>query len=100
MKKFLITITFLLAVVSFAVASADGEAIYAKCKGCHGADGSKKAMGTGLPLKGQSEDELISKLKGYKDGSYGGAKKAIMASQAKRLSDKEIEEVSEYISKF
>lgn len=101
MKKTVITLTFILSIAMFAIASADGASIYAKCKGCHGADGSTAAMKiASAVVKGQSAADLEKKLKGYADGTYGGEKKAIMASQAKRLSEAEIKAVAEYISKF
>jgi cytochrome c len=53
-----------------AAAMADGAALYGACKGCHGADGSKTAMNVSPALKGQSADDLLAKLKGYKDGTY------------------------------
>lgn len=39
-------------------------------------------------------------MKGYKDGSYGGSKKSVMASQMKDLSDKDINDLADYISKL
>jgi len=101
MKKTLIATMFILAVAMFSIASAEGSAIYNKCKTCHGSDGSKAAMGVPTAvLKGQSASDIEMKLKGYADGSYGGAKKNLMANQAKRLSDAEIKAVAEFISKF
>lgn len=76
------------------------EQLFKKCASCHGADGGKKALGVSNILKGQSKEELQKKIKGYKDGSYGGAKKSIMVSQVINLSDNEIEELAEYISKL
>lgn len=99
MRKIIIT-AIIVSVAAVRAYAANGEAIYAKCKACHGANGEKQAMGTGDPLKGQSADDIVTKLNGYKDGSYGGSKKAIMSSQAGRLSDEEIKAVAEYISKF
>lgn len=101
MKKTIITVTFILSIAMFAIASADGASVYSKCKGCHGTDGSKVPLGVdSAVIKGQSAADIESKLKGYADGSYGGVKKTIMAGQAKRLSDEELKAVSEYISKF
>ena len=100
MKKSLLAITFILSVSLLAIASADGGSVYKKCQGCHGKDGSKKAFGVGAPLKGQSATDIVSKLNGYKAGSYGGAKKSTMTKQANRLSESDISAVAEYISKF
>jgi len=100
MKKSLLVFTFLVSVSLFAVASSDGASIYHKCKSCHGENGEKAALGVGTPLKGQSTTDIITKLKGYKDGSYGGSKKKTMSFQANKLSDEQISTVANYISKF
>lgn len=76
----------------------DGASLYKGCIGCHGADGSKLAMGTGAPLKGQSAEDLLGKLQGYKDGSYGMAKKRIMANIVKRFSEEKLTVLAEYIA--
>lgn len=83
-----------------ASAFADGQAVYRTCAGCHGADGSTHAMGVSPVLKGQSAEELLEKLKGYADGSYGGAKKMIMANTLKRLTPEQMAEVAEYAAGF
>ncbi len=75
-----------------------GEEIYSSCSSCHGADGEKKALGVGIVIAGQSKEELIIKMQGYKDGSYGGNMKEKMIPKATMLTDKQIETVSEYIS--
>jgi len=95
--SFLATILF---VGVFTISSFANESLYKRCIGCHGNDGSKHALGVSNPLKGQSKEEIIQKLNGYKDGTYGGAKKSTMASQAKRLTDADINSLAEYISKF
>lgn len=100
MRKSIMILAFILSVVFFSVASSSGSELYSKCRGCHGANGEKKAMGVGEALQGQSASDIASKLKGYQDGSYGGSKKAIMASQAKRLSEEDIAALADFISKF
>ncbi len=42
-----------------------------------------------------TKDEIVKALKGYKDGSYGGAMKSTMKAQVIYLSDKDIEEIAE-----
>ncbi len=99
MKKVL----FLISIISLsaaAMAGPDGAALYAKCRGCHGADGSKHALGVSPSIKGQSAADIAKKLNGYKDGTYGGAKKATMTSQAGKLSADEIKALADYISKL
>ena len=103
MKKVLscLTICALMVALSAAFAGAvDSAKLYKRCQGCHGADGSTLAMGVGAPLKGQSSDELYTKMMGYMDGSYGENKKAIMTNILKRLSDEEIKALSDYIAAF
>lgn len=46
-----------------------------------------------------SPKEIIDALNGYKDGSYGGALKATMVANAKRLNDAQIEDLAKFISK-
>lgn len=73
---------------------------YASCAGCHGADGSKKALGKSASIKGWSADKTIAALKGYKDGSYGGAMKGVMKGQVAKLSDADIADLAAQIAKF
>ena len=68
------------------------------CAGCHGKDFEKSAMGKSKIVKDMSKDDIVKALKGYKDGSYGGAMKAVMAGQAKNLSDADIEEIATSIA--
>lgn len=74
-----------------------GEAVFNKCKSCHGNSGEKKALGTSQIIKGWQASQIEDALKGYQDGSYGGTMKNIMAAQAKGLSDEEIKKVAFYI---
>ena len=70
----------------------------AGCIGCHGKDFEKAALGKSKVVKEMSKDDIVKALKGYKDGSYGGAMKAMMAGQVKKLSDKDIEEIATSIA--
>ena len=94
MKK-LITILTILGVTS--VFGADGAALYKKCAGCHGANGEKKALGKSKVASDMTKEEIIISLKGYKDGSYGGAMKGIMKGQVTSLNDEQIEAIADYI---
>jgi len=77
---------------------ADGAAIYnGACKTCHGAKAEKVALGKSKVLASLSEAEIVSTMKGYKDGSYGGAMKAVMIPQANKLSDADIAAVAAYV---
>ena len=79
-------------------AGADGKAVFSACAGCHGADGKTKALSVSPIIAGQSKDDLVMKIKGYKDGSYGGAMKSTMAPMVANLTDDQIAAVAEYIS--
>lgn len=85
-------------VVKAATASPEeGKQVYAtRCAACHGEKGEGKA--TYPKLAGNTKDEALGKLKGYVDGTYGKAQKAIMAGQAKGLSDAQRAAVAEYIA--
>jgi len=99
MKKFLIGMSLALSLSVIATAfAADGKSLYAKCAGCHGADGSKAAMSK--PLKGMGADAAAKTLEGYKAKTFGGAKKATMEGVAAKLSPDDIKTLAAYIGKF
>ena len=77
----------------------DALSAYAsKCSSCHGTKGEGKSI---FPkLAGQTKDDIAKKLHGYKDGSFGNDKKAMMIPNAKALSDEEIEKIAEVVAKF
>lgn len=81
------------------VCAEDGEALYKKCAVCHGKAGEKVALGKSKIIKDMTEQEFVAALKGYKDGSYGGAQKALMAAQVKSLDDAQIEAIAKHIVK-
>ena len=74
--------------------------LYATCISCHGQNGEKKALGKSNVIKGLKKDVILHALKGYKNGTYGGVMKGIMTAQVSSKSNKELEILSEYISKF
>jgi len=81
--------------------SKNGAALYAKCAGCHGADGKTKALGKSPEIAGQDAAQLRKFLAGYKAGTrnaYGMG--GVMAGQAKGLNDSEIAALADYISKL
>ncbi len=75
-----------------------GRGIFMKCAGCHGASGEKPALGKSKIIKSWSQDKVVEALKGYKDGSYGGAMKGVMKGQAASLSDEDMNALGAYIS--
>lgn len=78
--------------------ASDGAKIYNSCAGCHGANAEKAALGKSAVIKGWDVEKTFAALKGYKDGSYGGAMKGVMKGQVTRLSDADIKAVAEHIS--
>lgn len=86
--------------VAGATGGADAAKLYSACAACHGPKGNMKALNVAPLLAGQSKEDIAKKIHGYKDGSYGGPMKAVMATQVSKLSDTDIEAVADYISKF
>jgi len=79
----------------------NAASLYAKCAGCHGSKGEKKALGKSTPIGGWDKAKLVRALKGYKAGtvnSYGMG--PLMKGQVGSLSDEEIEALANYISKL
>ncbi len=96
MKKVALALIF----AGTSIAMADGAALYAKCAGCHGADGKTKALGKSDPIAGLAADKVVEDLKGYKAGTLnrhgmGG----VMKGQA-NMSEEDMKAVAEYISKL
>ena len=94
MKKLAIILTL----ATLTLFASDGAALAKKCAGCHGADFSKKALGKSKVVKGWDAAKIEASLKGYKDGTYGGAMKGLMKGQVASYSDEDIKAVSEYIA--
>tara|TARA_B100001063_G_scaffold196134_1_gene188021 strand:+ start:186 stop:464 length:279 start_codon:yes stop_codon:yes gene_type:complete len=92
MKKLVVAASLLTACVAFANP-------YAKCVGCHGANGEKAAMGKSKIIKDMTKADFIAAMKGYKDGSYGGPMKGLMKGQVSSLSDADIEAIANQIAK-
>ena len=86
--------------VEEAKAQIDVTSLYTKCAGCHGMKGEKHALGKSNIIAGQSKEDLVKKIKGYQDGSYGGAMKVLMVGQVKDLSAEQIEALADHISKM
>jgi len=90
--KTLIALSLLTATVAFANP-------YAKCAGCHGADGSKKALGKSLIIKNMTKADFVASLKGYKDGSYGGPMKGLMKGQVMSMDEATMQAIADKIAK-
>jgi len=93
MKKTFVTLT-----VAAVAATSTFAANTAACTGCHGANFEKAALGKSKIVKDMKKADIIAALKGYKDGSYGGAMKGVMKGQAAKLSDADIEAIATQIT--
>ena len=91
--------TFLMILgITAVLSAADGAAIYkTQCASCHGMTGEKKALNKSQVINTFSEAQIVTALKGYKDGSYGGAMKALMKSKVANLGDDEITAIAKEI---
>ena len=72
-----------------------GEAKYAACGACHGAQGGG---GVGPALAGQSVEYIVGRLNQYKAGEKVGNQSNLMWGQAAGLSDQDIQDLAEYVS--
>jgi cytochrome c553 len=78
---------------------ADGKALFAKCAGCHGADGKTAALGKSAVIAGQPAADLEKKIAEYKAGTRNVAGMgALMKGQVASMSDADIKAVATYIS--
>ena len=77
-----------------AVAALPGEAKYAACGACHGAQGGG---GVGPALAGQTVEYIVGRLNQYKAGEKVGNQSNLMWGQAAGLSDQDINDLAEYI---
>lgn len=76
-----------------------GKAAYAKCAGCHGADGKTKALGKSAVIAGQPAADLSAALTEYKAGTRNvSGMGTLMKGQVASMDDATIKAVSEYIS--
>jgi cytochrome c553 len=77
----------------------DGKALFAKCAGCHGADGKTAALGKSAVIAGQAAADLETKIAGYKAGTLNTAGMGtLMKGQVATYSDADIKAVATFIS--
>jgi len=60
------------------------------CKGCHGANFEKKALGKSKIVKDMTKADVSAALVGYKAGTYGGPMKGVMKGQVAKYSDADL----------
>ncbi|MEZ7196781.1 c-type cytochrome [Pseudodesulfovibrio karagichevae] len=98
MKKLLAVLTIVCCFGVTAAFAVDGGDLYKKrCAACH-RDGTESSKAGGdVVLKGQTAQEIEMKLTGYKDGTYGGAKKRTMERMAGQLTPEDIKALAAYV---
>ena len=76
-----------------------GKVTFAKCAGCHGANGKISALGKSAIIAGQSVSDLVTALKAYKAGTrnVSGMGK-LMKVQVGSMDDATMNAVAKYIS--
>jgi len=79
--------------------NAAGKAAFAKCAGCHGADGKTQALGKSAVIAGQAASALVDAINGYKAGTRNvSGMGMLMKGQVGSMDDATIKAVAEYIS--
>ncbi len=95
--RILLSMAAVAAIASTGAMAADIEAgkkkVQEVCAACHGADGAQPINPDYPKLAGQYPDYLSKALRDYK---VGRRKNAIMAGMAAGLTEKDIEDISEY----
>jgi len=84
MKKIILG-TVVLSVAAFAAVNLGA------CKGCHGQNFEKKALGKSKVVKDLTKAEVSAALIGYKNGTYGGPMKGVMKGQVAKYSEADLQ---------
>lgn len=80
--------------------SIDATVLYTTCAACHGQKAEKSALGKSQVIAGWDKQRIIDAINGYKEGTYGGIMKNIMAGHVMNKTDVEIDALAELISKM
>ncbi len=76
-----------------------GKALFAKCAGCHGQNGEKKALSKSDVIKGWDAAKTEEALKGYKAGTRNAhGMGGVMKGQVAAMSDEDIKALAAYIA--
>ena len=60
------------------------------CKGCHGANFEKHALGKSKVVSEMTKADVSAALVGYKAGTYGGPMKGVMKGQVAKYSEADL----------
>ena len=83
MKKIVLG-TLVLSATAFAAVN------LAACKGCHGQNFEKKALGKSLVVSEMTKQEVSDSMVGYKNGTYGRSMKGVMKGQVAKYTEEEL----------
>ena len=61
--------------------------------------GEKAALGKSKIIKDMTKADFVSALKGYQDGTYGGAQKGLMTGQVKGMDEATMNAIADVIIK-
>ena len=86
MKKIVTTIVALTATTALMAGVNAGA-----CKGCHGQNFEKKALGKSKVVSDMTHADIAVAMKGYKAGTYGGPMKGLMKGQVAKYSDADLD---------
>ena len=86
MKKIVTTIVALSATTALMAGVNAGA-----CKGCHGQNFEKKALGKSKIVSDMTHADIAVAMKGYKAGTYGGPMKGLMKGQVVKYSDADLD---------
>lgn len=102
-KPFFLFISFFILLCSLNAADAPSRAatLFKQCSGCHGADGQNKAFGKSGIIAGQSAEDIIESLNFFKESDFKThSSTTVMAKQVKNLSNQDIIDLANFISKL
>ena len=87
MKKIILG-TIVLSISAFAAVN------LGTCKGCHGQNFEKKALGKSKIVAQMTKQEVANALIGYKNGTYGGSMKGVMKAQVSQYNESDLKSTS------
>ena len=98
---FLLFSFFFVTSLLYADGPSRGAVLFKQCAGCHGADGQNKAFGKSGIIAGQNAEDIIESLNFFKESDFKThSSTTVMAKQVKSLSNQDIIDLANFISKL
>ncbi len=100
MKKGHVGFGIVCAILLTVTGTADTATLYkAKCAGCHGRHGEKRAVGVSAPIAGRDASLLYKQLKAYQKGSLDQYRMGkLMKARVGSLGDAQLKALARYIA--